>query len=145
MNSDILRRRKRDVASANVNVETTLHLVAHGDKFILNVQHSKPVLHPNAPIVFVDGDVSLPWQATNLDCFMTGRLTSHDDQTVVFSYCDNLVSELQSEKIGFLGFRPGLIQDILYCHRRREEDRDRSTILVANAKALNSCAVFVLE
>ena len=92
VNSDILRRRKRDVVSTKANIETTLHLEAHGDKFVLNVKHSKPVIHPNAAILFTNNDVSKQWPGTNPDCFMTGKLTSHDAQTVVVSYCDNLVN-----------------------------------------------------
>ena len=64
----------------------------HGDKFVLNVKHSDPVIHPNAKILFTDKDISRQWQGTNPDCFMTGKLTSHDAQTVVVSYCDNLVN-----------------------------------------------------
>ena len=94
VNSGVLRRRKRDIDGTSANVETTFHLDAHGDRFVLNVKHTEPVLHPDARILFTSKDFSQVWQGTNPDCFMTGKVTSHDAQTVVFSFCDNLVNTL---------------------------------------------------
>ena len=91
VNSDTLRRRKRDINSTDTNPATTFRLEAHGDSFSFSVVHTRPALHPNGIVLFTSGDTSRIWQGTSQDCFMTGKLTSHDAQTAVFSFCDNLV------------------------------------------------------
>ena len=94
IDSETLRRRKRDVNQTGNDDNITLQLEAHGNLFSFSVQHTVPVLHPQAAVYFSKGDFSEVWTGNNPNCFLTGKLTSHGDETAVFSFCNNLVYTL---------------------------------------------------
>ena len=91
IDSKTLRRRKREVIRSGINERMSLNLTAHGGRFSFSVKHTEPVLHPKATVFFSRNGYSRRWNGTNPDCFLTGELASHNKQTAVFSFCDNLV------------------------------------------------------
>ena len=92
IDSETLRRHKRYTVASGSKESISLNIRAHGEHFIFEVQHTESALHPDAVVRVHKDGVRRPLIGKNPDCFMTGLLASHDQQTAVFSFCDSLVS-----------------------------------------------------
>ena len=83
----VAARRRRSVG------DISIQFFAFGELFLIKLGPAPTVLHPNAQVIFANGDKKSVRNKNIPDCFYTGDVTSHNG-TVSVSYCNRLVSDL---------------------------------------------------